>query len=324
MRLALAALLLACLLTSCQKPMQTRTIYAMDTIMDITADNAGAIDAAQAEIKRLEKLFDRFDPESDIYKLNTQKSYTVSSDSAQLIKTAAHIGEETGGAMDITIAPVMDLWGFGKGEYRVADMEEIKEALNSVDCSKISVSGNNVTIDKDASLDLGAVAKGFASDAVIKTMSEHNASSAIVSLGGNVQTLGKKNGTKKWSVGIQNPLDPSKYIAAVNVYNAAVVTAGSYQRYFEENGKKYHHIIDPKTGFPAQSGLSSVTVIAKSGLLADALSTALFVTGLDEGARIYEQRNDFEAVFVTEENEIYITPALEEDFTCQSEYTVIK
>lgn len=260
-------------------------------------------------------LFDRSNPDSDIYKLNNLKNTEVSSETSVLIKKAVDVSYKTDGAFDITIAPVMDLWGFFDQQYRVPDDNDLNVALSKTGYEKISVTDTNVTLSDNAGLDLGGIAKGHLADKLAEVIKSNDVNSAIMSLGGNVYCVGTKPSGEKWNIGIRSPKNSSELLCSVNVADCAVVTSGSYERYFEKDGKIYHHIIDPKTGKPADTGLSSVTIIADDAAYADALSTALFVMGMDKASELQKKLGDFEAIFITADNKIYITPGLEESFS---------
>ena len=164
-------------------------------------------------------------------------------------------------------------------------------------------------------VDLGGIAKGYASDKLAELLKKKGVKSAWLSLGGNVCAIGTKPDGSPWRSAVQNPADENDYVGVVEISDACAVTSGGYQRYFEENGKKYHHIIDPATGKPAESGLTSVTIICKDGTKADALSTALYVMGLDDALAYWKTQDDFEVILVTEEGEVVATEGLKDSFT---------
>lgn len=302
------------------------TVYAMDTVMMLKAygsEGEEALKSAEKEIMRLDRLLSRGDESSEVYKLNSTGSMEVSDDTAVLVQAALNISESTGGAFDVTVAPVMDLWGFYGQEFRVPSEEELTEALKTVNWKNIHAEGNTVTLQEGAQIDLGGIAKGYLSGRIMEIFAESGVSSGLVSLGGNVQTLGVKPDGTLWNVAIQHPEDETAYIGIVEVRGKAVVTSGSYQRYFEENGVTYHHIVDPSTGRPADSGLVSVTVVCDDGALADGLSTALFVMGAEKGAEYWRTHGGFDAVFVTAKGEILVTEGLENAFQSDSSYELV-
>ena len=182
----------------------------------------------------------------------------------------------------------------------------------------IKMNGNKITLSQGMSIDLGGIAKGYTGDCVMEAMTEYGVESALINLGGNVQTLGTKPDGSMWKIAIQDP-ESDGTIGTLSVSDAAVITSGGYQRYFEENGTKYHHIINPKTGYPADSGLLSVTIVSDKGITGDGLSTALFVMGTSDAIAFWQEYGDFEAVLITKDD-IYITSGLENAFTLSDQY----
>lgn len=293
---------------------ESSELYAMDTVMSLTAYGSHAreaLDAADAEIQRLDKLFSISSETGDIYQVNKNGEGDLSEDTRSLLASALEYGKETNGIFDCTIEPVMEAWGFTTQNYRVPSEEELTSLLSHVDASTVTLTGSHVTLPADVKLDLGGIAKGFTSARVMDVFKENGVTSGIISLGGNVQTLGLKPDGKRWRVGIQDPNDLNSMFAVVEVSDEAVITSGAYQRYFEENGVHYHHIIDPRTGYPAESGLTSVTIISADGTLADALSTSLFIMGADEASDFWKAHQDqFEAIMMTDSGEVLITSGL--------------
>lgn len=273
---------LLCLCTSCEKRTQ-ETVFAMDTVMDLQLWGKDAQKAA-VQLKKLlsdqEKRWSATDPESAL---------NIGTADPSVLSRIQSLSARTDGAFDPRLGAVMAAWGFHEKDYRVPTGEELTQALNS------------------KKWDLGAAIKGYAGDLCVQALEEMDVDRAVLNLGGNIQTYGEKPDGTPWTVGIQNPAG-GDYVGTVTVTGtASVVTSGDYQRYFERNGIRYHHIMDPATGRPAASGLRSVTVICRDGMTADALSTALFVMGLEKGAAHWQESNDFEAVFITTEGEVYAT-----------------
>ena len=293
---------------------ESSELYAMDTVMSLTAYGSHAreaLDSASAEIQRLDKLFSISSETGDIYRVNRDGEGDLSEDTRSLLASALEYGKDTNGIFDCTIEPVMEAWGFTTKNYRIPSDSELAELLSHVDASTVTLSGNHVTLPEDVKLDLGGIAKGFTSARVMEVFKNSGVTSGIISLGGNVQTLGTKPDGKLWRVGIQDPNDLNAMFAVVEVSDEAVITSGAYQRYFEENGVHYHHIIDPRTGYPAESGLTSVTIISPDGTLADALSTSLFIMGPDDASAFWQNHRDkFEAIMMTENGEVLVTSGL--------------
>ncbi|MCD7855717.1 MAG: FAD:protein FMN transferase [Clostridiales bacterium] len=319
--LGLIMLLGGCSSAPSKSPQEySQTIFAMDTAMTLTAYGEGceaAVDAAINEINRLDALFSVNNENSDIYRLNSEKTAQVSDDTYSLLGSALDFYEKTDGALDAAVYPAVKAWGFTTGEHRVPDESDLSELKTHVNAENVVLGKNNtVTLtDSLAEVDLGSVAKGYASDLVCNIMKDTGITSGIVSLGGNVETIGVKTDGSLWKIGVTDPSDESSLIGTLSLENKAVITSGSYQRYFDLEGVRYHHIIDPETCAPARSGLTSVTIVSDSGLTADAYSTAVFVMGLEKGSEFWRNSPDsFDIVFITDEGEVYITEGLKDAF----------
>ncbi len=289
-------------------------LYAMDTVMSLTAYGPNAqkaLTAAETEINRLDALLSISSETGDIYRVNQNGSGDLSEDSRSLLSSALEYYKETDGIFDCTIEPVMEAWGFTTQNYRVPEQSELDDLLSRVDASCVSLTGSHVTLPEDVRLDLGGIAKGFTSARVMKVFAENGVTSGIISLGGNVQTLGRKPDGSLWRVGVQDPVDQNSMFAVVEVADEAVITSGAYQRYFEQDGIHYHHIIDPRTGYPANNGLISVTIISPDGTLADALSTSLFIMGPEKAAAFWQNHRDqFDAIMMTDDGDVLVTSGL--------------
>lgn len=302
--------------------------FAMDTVMTINAygsKSESAVKAAQNEINRLEKLLSVQNKNSEIFKLNQSKKMTVSEDTLTLITRSKEIYTLTDGAFDISCEPLIREWGFYSGlENKVPSQKVIETALEGVGAEHIKIKDSTVTLDDNTSLDLGGIAKGYASHKAAEILKDNGVTSALMSLGGNVRAVGSKPDGESWSVAVTDPDDNSKSIGTLKISDKAVVTSGGYQRYFEENGQTYHHIIDTKTGYPADSGLKSVTIVSDDDALADSLSTALFVMGLEKSGKFYSENSSlFGAVFITDKGEIYVTDNLKDSFMSEQGFEVI-
>lgn len=298
----------------------------MDTVMTLSAYGDHAQEAladVETELYRLDRLFSISSSSGDIAQLNRSGSATVSDETSKLLKRALVLGKDTDGALDITLYPLSQLWGFYSGDYQVPTSGQIQTALQTVGQQHCHVDGTSVTLDKGTQLDLGAIAKGYASYRAAKLLTDAGVTSANLSLGGNVHVLGTKPDGSNWKVAITDPNDTSDYAGVLQVQDTAVVTSGGYQRFFEQNGKVYHHILDPTTGAPAQSGLISATVISQDDVLADALSTALFVMGSDKATAYWQNSKDaFEIVLITEDNRVLCSEGIADAFTPTSKYTM--
>ena len=308
----------------------SRDLFAMDTYMTVTAygENAQkAVDEAEAEIERLDALLSTGNADSEIASLNENKSATLSEDGGYLVERALEINKETDGVFDIAVYPVMEAWGFPTQNFRVPAEDELLDLLKHTDASKISYDKDTREIsfeDSEMKIDLGGIAKGYTSARIMDIFKKNGIESGLVNLGGNVQALGTKTDGNNWRVAVQSPDDTEDYLGVLSIRDKAVITSGGYERYFEQDGVTYHHIIDPKTGYPAESGLSSVTIVSDDGTLADGLSTALFIMGKDKAESFWRAHSDkFEAVLVTDDGTIYVTEGLKGSFTTERTMEVI-
>jgi len=299
-------------------------IFAMDTYMSLTAYGAKAEDAvteAIHEIQRLDAMFSVGNTDSDVTTANMQGSATVSDETAYLVEQSLEISRKTDGAFDITIYPVMELWGFTTKNYKVPQADELQETLKRVSYENVSLKDHELVLKNNAQIDFGGIAKGYTSSRVMQIFKEYGIEHGMVNLGGNVQTLGTKTDGTAWRVAIQSPQGGNQYLGVLETSDQAVITSGGYERYFEENGVTYHHIIDPKTGYPSDSDLTSVTIVCADGTKADALSTSFFVMGLQKAESFYENTDlDFDVILLTKDNQIYISEGIAQNFT--SDYTV--
>ena len=341
MKRQLAALLLtifALSLTACGETAaesETRTVYAMDTVMNLTVygeNAAAALESAEKELHTLdEAVLSRTAEGSELYALNASNGETVEYGADDilpaLIETALTISDATDGAFDPTLAPVLDAWGFTKDEHRVPPADELKELLSHTGCGKVALEktadGWTVTLLDGAQLDLGGIAKGYAADLLRAQLEKEGVTSATLDLGGDVFVMGRKTDGSDWRIAVKDPADTESYLGVVSAADKFIVTSGVYERYFEENGVRYHHILDPKTGCPAESGLVSVTVLCENGAWADALSTACFVLGPDGALALRDdladQGTDFELILVTDDGRVLYTDGLADAFTPNDE-----
>ena len=308
----------------------SKDIFAMDTYMTVTAYGEkaqDAVDAAEAEIERLDALLSTGNTDSEITKLNEAKNATLSEDGGYLVERALELNKETDGAFDIAIYPVMEAWGFPTQNFRVPSAEELTELLKHVDALEISY--NKITreisfADSQMKIDLGGIAKGYTSSRIMDIFKENGITSGLVNLGGNVQALGAKTDGSNWRVAVQSPDDTEDYLGVLSIQDKAVITSGGYERYFEQDGVIYHHIIDPKTGYPAENGLISVTIVSEDGTLADGLSTSLFIMGEEKAAEFWRAHSEeFDAVLVTDDGTIYVTEGLKDSFTTEQDMKII-
>ena len=298
---------------------------AMDTYATITAYGKkaeSALSAAQKRFLELEKMWSVTDEASDIYAANHSGggAVTVSDETAALLDFTLQMSTKTGGALDPTIYPVLTAWGFTTEQYRIPSEEEIDALLENVGYENVSLEGKTIQLEEGMMIDLGAVGKGYAGDIISDLLRKNGITSALLNLGGNVQTIGTKPDGSKWRIGLQDP-NGEGTIGVMEASDVAVITSGCYERYFiGSDGKKYGHIIDPKTGHPVDNGMLSVTIIAEEGRLCDSLSTSLFVMGLEGAAEYWRQNQDFEAIFMTSDNTLYLTEGLADNFMLYNDY----
>lgn len=319
---------------------------AMDTAMRISAygkQRAAAVHAAEERIRNLEARLSRTAANSELSRLNAAEGHAVEAgpELAELLTAAERYRDATGGAFDVTVAPVASAWGFTEDRFRVPDQSELEELLKKVDGSAVRVEktadgGWTAALAPGQAVDLGGIAKGYAADKLVDLLRAYEIPRAMISLGGNVLAWGGRPDGTPWRIGLQDPARPGEqdaFAGILNLENAFAVTSGGYQRYFEENRKRYHHIIDPATGYPADSGLTSVTVVAGCtdgpdlpGTMCDALSTALFILGEPSALDFRNSWNGvlFELVLITEDGRVVITQGLAKSFTLEegSGYTL--
>lgn len=309
----------------------SRDVFAMDTYMTVTAygKNAeAAVDAAQAEIERLDALLSTGDADSEIAKLNADGSAKLSEDAGYLTERALELYQETDGAFDIAIYPVMEAWGFPTQNFQVPSQETLDQLLPLTNAGNISYDKETRKISfgvEGMKIDLGGIAKGYTSSRIMDIYKDNGITSGLVNLGGNVQALGTKTDGTKWKIAVQSPDDTEDYLGILSVQDKAVITSGGYERYFEEDGVTYHHIIDPKTGYPAESGLVSVTIVSTDGTLADGLSTSLFIMGEEKAADFWrEHKDEFDAILMSDDGTLYVTEGLENDFSTERTVEIIR
>lgn len=309
----------------------SRDIFAMDTYMTVTAYGPNAemaVDQAQQEIERLDALLSTGAETSEVAQINANGGGTLSEDTTYLLERSLDLYDSTNGVFDIAIYPIMDAWGFTTGNYTVPSDETIENLLSLTDA-------NNIIYDKDESsisfakdgmkIDFGGIAKGYTSGRIADIYQECGVTSGLINLGGNVQVVGTKTDGSKWRVAVQSPETEDDYLGILSTADRAVITSGGYERYFEQDGVKYHHIIDPSTGHPANNGLVSVTIVSADGTLADGLSTSLFIMGKDKAAEYWRAHSDeFDTILEDEDGVLYVTEGIADDFASDHETNIIR
>ena len=313
-------------------PLAESTCPCMGTVMSLKAYGENA-DASLQEVKRaalrLEHLLSRFLPNSEISAINKHAGISLqrlNPETYDVLTQAVQIARICQRGFDITVGPLVNLWNVNNSDGKPPEETLIKQTLPLVNY-------RDVILDPDQtraglrqigqSIDLGGIGKGYASAKFVEICKNQGITSAFVNIGGNVATLGRKPNGESWRIGIQHPRKESSLVGLVCVSDKAVVTSGDYQRYFtDEAGNKYHHIIDPTTGYPAQSGLISVTIVADNATIADALSTAAFVAGMQKGMALIKRFPGTEAIFIDEKLQVYVTIGLKDTFQVAQDFNV--
>ena len=330
-RLASLVLVSALLLTSAACGRQSRGhdappeeaaagLFAMDTYLNLTAygENAEtALEQAQSRIRELEKLWSVTDSASEIYAANHSggEPVTVREDTADLVRYALTMAEQTGGSLEPTLYPVLTAWGFTTDSFQIPAREEIDQLLKTVDYTRISLQGSALTVPEGMQLDLGAVGKGYAADETAAVLRENGVESALLDFGGNILTIGSKPDGSPWRIGVRDP-DSEGNLGVLELAGQGVSVSGGYEKYFVgEDGERYWHILDPAAGAPARSGLVQTAVVSGESKRCDALSTALFVMGLEQAVQYWREHQDFEMILLAEDRTIYITEGLSGAFS---------
>ena len=301
---------------------------AMNTFVSVQTFGENSKNVNQkikARLSELESLFSTTDSSSEIYKLNhSSEKIQVSSETYSLLSYSVKMAEIFNGHFNPALFPVIREWGFTTGNYHVPSQEKINFLLKKTDFSQIQFFDDNfVQLQDSMSVDFGSVAKGFASDEIVKILSENNILSALIDFGGNIIAFGEKPDSSFWRIGIKNPFG-GEVSLAVKVKNQMVITSGGYERFFtDENQKKYIHIFDGKTGFPVENEIESITIICENGLYADTLSTALFIIGSENAVSFWRERKDFQMIILQKDGSILYTSPLESQIEILSEFSEI-
>lgn len=328
----ITALSIFLFLTSCggsaQKSVELQEFH-MGTIVSERLYGENAEEAAKEIMNRIDELERSLTINasgSEISALNDkagEEGVVLSPEPLFILRTALKYSELSSGSFDVTVGPIVKAWGIFTAEPKVpsrSELDRLKGLVNYKDVIIDDISGKVKLAKKGQVVDLGGIAKGYAADAAIEVCRKYGIKSAFINLGGNVVVYGSKPDGSPWKIGVQNPrAENGRVLGILNVSDKAVVSSGDYERYFEKDGKRYHHILDPKTGYPSDSGLIGTTIVADKAIDADALSTAAFVLGLAEGMKLIESLQGIEAVFVTNDKKVYTTSGLKNIFTFQDE-----
>lgn len=318
MKKLLPFVFLIVLLCSCKPAKTSESFKAMNTFMTVSVyasskNGKEACRLVKSRVEELENVLSTTLSTSDVHKLNVSKSLQtpVNDDLLALLEFSRKINEQTYGAFNPALYPVIREWGFTTEKYKVPDSARIESLLANTDFSKVCFDKNGVQLLPGMELDFGAVAKGYAGDSAIEILKSNDVNSALLDFGGNIQTLGRKPDGTLWRVGIKNPWSNGA-AALLKVESKAVVTSGGYERFFEDSeGNRYIHIFDPKIGRPSQSDFESVTIICESGKIADALSTALFVMGKKDAIEWWKKHQNFDFILLTKERGLVYSSGLE-------------
>ena len=298
------------------------TAFKLNTVVTITiydSQNTSLLDDALALCDHYEEIFSRTKESSELYQLNqgllprSEKGFSISSELEELIQSGLFYGELSEGAFDISVEPVSSLWDFTSGEKVIPTKQKIQDALSLVNYKNVKIKNGSLSFQQEGmGLDLGAIAKGFISDRIKDFLMSKGVKSATINLGGNVLCIGSKPDNTPFRIGIQKPFaNRNETAAVVDITDKAVISSGIYERYFKKNGKIYHHILDPKTGYPCETSLISVTIIADHGVDGDGLSTACFSLGLEKGMELINTLPDVQAVFITDDYKLHYSDNFE-------------
>lgn len=320
--------------TSVQTRLYTRREFVMGTLLSLQAYGPNAETAFSDTVRRMHEITDRMtinDAGSETLLLKQHAAIApveLSADTFFVLSRALDYAESTNGAFDPTIEPLVSLWRIGFPDARVPEPNEIDSKLPLVDYSRVQLNEAESTAYLPVAgmgVDLGAIAKGFAADESRRIMEEHGVKSALISVGGNIYAMGEKPDNTPWRIGIQDPLDSrNRVMATLDVKDETLVTSGGYERYLDAGGVRYHHILDPSTGYPAETDLLSVTIVSKSSIDADALSTSLFLMGRDAALEYAQRDGGFEAVLIDDDLGVYCTCGIQNRLTIvNSNYTLV-
>ncbi len=313
----LAVLLFAALLSSCGNAAESR-LFMMDTVMDLKLWGDGAKECLrdmQTVLSELDRDLSAYRKESELVRVNSGEELSVGRYMLEVTSAALEYSERTDGAFSPLLGSLIELWGVGEKNY-VPTSEEISAALFGTELSNVELSGEKIALKNGAKLNLGAITKGYASDIMRDMLIKHNVPRAVVSLGGNVYVHGTKEDNTPWNVALRDPKGgENDYFATVSLSDRFVISSGDYERYFERDGVRYHHIMDPKTGAPARSDLLAAIVVSENGALGDAYSTATYVMGRERALEFWRENTDFELVLVGRDGTVTVTECLSDCFT---------
>ncbi|MCY6484850.1 FAD:protein FMN transferase [Clostridium aestuarii] len=333
----ITCVLLIFVFTSCKKtnvePVAKSNIV-LGTFCTVTVYDKVSTDVLEKVFDELSTIEDKMSinkDTSEVININSKSGLdyvNVSDDTFYVIQKGTYYSQLSNGKFDISIGPIVKLWNIGTDKARLPSTEEIKNKLPLVNHKNILINQAEKKVmlnKKDMRLDLGGIAKGYAADEAKKILKENGVNHAIINLGGNILTLGNKPNKSNWKLGVQNPFEPrGKYLGTLKVADKSVVTSGVYERYFEKDGKRYHHILNPKDGYPVTNSLVSVSIISDNSIDGDALSTTAFALGLNDGLKLIESLDNIDAIFVTKDSDIYISSGLKNIFEIKNDKFKLK
>ncbi|RXM58040.1 FAD:protein FMN transferase [Clostridium tetani] len=318
------------MLVGCNKEEKviTKENYLLDTLIQLKVygkNSEKATNEAMDAISDIDDIMSPTKPTSDVVKINNNagKDFVkINENTLEVIKTSIKYSKLSKGSFDITVGPLVKLWGIGTENARVPSKEEINTTLKLINYENVLIDEKNKSIKlkspKEA-IDLGGIAKGFAGDKAREILENKGIKSAYLNLGGNIVTIGNKTDGTPWNIGIQDPLsDRGEYFGIVRVSNKSVVSSGNYERFFIKDNKRYHHILNTKTGYPSESGILSSTIISDKSIDGDALSTITFILGLEKSMEIIENIDGVDAIFVTTDKKVHTTSNIAKDFKLSS------
>lgn len=321
------SLIMAFTLNGCtlKKEPISKSGFFMGTIVNITLydkPNENILDEAFKKISNIENKLSLNIASSEVNKINEKaglEAVSVSKETFDLIEASIEYSKKSYGNFDVSIGPLVKLWGIGTPNAKVPTKEEISDTLKLINYENIILNKEENSVylkEKNMILDLGGIAKGYIADIISEFLLSKGVSKAILDLGGNIFALGEKSKGESWTIGVQNPFENrGSPLGTLKVSNKSIVTSGIYERFLEFNGVKYHHILNPKSGYPYDNNLSSVTIISSKSIDGDALSTATFGMGLSKGLDLINSLSYAEAIFVTKDREIYLSDGIKNDFT---------
>ena len=319
----LAMVNVGCSKTETDKQISQTEIF-MGTPISITLYDGGnerVLDKAFKKIIEIENSVSINKENTEIVRLNKSAGVDkvqLNNISYDILKKGLEYSKISNGSYDITVGPLVKLWSIGLEGAKVPSNDEINKTISYIDYNNLEIndSTKEAFLTKEGmEVDLGSIAKGYAADEIVKILKQEGVNSAIIDLGGNIYALGKKNSEDNWKIGIQNPFsNRGEVIGAIDVSDKTVVTTGVYERFIEKDGVKYHHILNPKTGYPYETDIAGVSIITNKSIDADALSTLVFTKGLEDGLKFVESLDGVDSVFITNDKKVYITQGIKNNF----------